>query len=412
MAVQADASSSDLLETLISEVRSLQNDVKASQVDYTNRLRHEDHLIEGLENESAKLTEGFSKIHDFITLIPSYLNGDEDSQKLENFAKPAHRKRRKKTRELSHKYSILMTDEPGHVAQPKQALQATAEESASVEHQLDDSKHEAAQVEETKEPESRYKVDQKLLQEKIDLFEQYAKKDEWSEVTTRGDSFVGSWAGDNNLTGLYGSTIANGCFEELMDLCGNIEEVRRYNSLVDTITVLEDIDMDTKVAFMRFKGILIVSGREFMVLVKRHTMKDGSQAILSYSIDDYDDAPPETGQFVRAHMEIGGWYLHPLKPEELTPDGKLDDWESKSYVANFAINDLKGSLPQFVIKASAFTQLKVLNGFRKLVDTKREEGTLFTREQFEALFKGKSKKYHNLYLEAKEIIAKSWEDES
>lgn len=183
--------------------------------------------------------------------------------------------------------------------------------------------------------------------------------------------------------------------------------------------------MDTKVAFMRFKGILIVSGREFMVLVKRHTMKDGSQAILSYSIDDYDDAPPETGEFVRAHMEIGGWYLHPLKPEALTPDGKLDDWKSKTYVANFAINDLKGSLPQFVIKASAFTQLKVLDGFRyfnltsqchnfyrKLVDTKREEGTLFTREQFQALFKGKPKGYHNLYLKAKEIIAKSWEDVS
>lgn len=222
MAVREDASGSEPLETLIREIRSLQNDIKAREVDYTNRLRHEDYLIEGLENESGRLEEGFGRIHDFITLVPSYLSGEEDSQKLDNFSKPLSRKRRKKTRELSHKYSMLVTDEPAHGDQPQQVLQATAEEDATVEHLMDDSKHEADQVEEVKGPESRYKVDHQLLQEKIDLFEQYATKDEWSEVTTRGDSFVGSWAGDNNLTGLYGSTLVNGCFEELMDLCGKL----------------------------------------------------------------------------------------------------------------------------------------------------------------------------------------------
>lgn len=157
-----------------------------------------------------------------------------------------------------------------------------------------------------------------------------------------------------------------------MDLCGksqsknlgNMDEVKKYNSMVETIEVLEDIDMDTKVALMRFKGLLIVSGREFIVVVHRHTLKDGSQAILSYSVDDFEGAPEETKKHVRAYMDIGGWYFKPLKPEDTKEDGSPDDWKSKTFAINFAINDLKGSLPQFVIKASAFTHLKVLEGFK------------------------------------------------
>ena len=144
-------------------------------------------------------------------------------------------------------------------------------------------------------------------------------------------------------------------------ITGSLEEMKKYNSLIEDLIILEEVDEDTKIVLMKFKGMLLVSGREFLVIVRRYTLEGGYQAYITYSIDDYENAPPETSKFIRAQMKIGGWYFKPLKPEG---DGETDDWKSKTIAMNFAINDLKGNLPKFVIKASAISQTQILYAFR------------------------------------------------
>jgi hypothetical protein len=130
--------------------------------------------------------------------------------------------------------------------------------------------------------------------------------------------------------------------------------------------------------------MMIVSPRDFVVLIRRCTFPDGSQGLVSFSIDDYENAPPEASGVVRADMKVGGWYFKTIKPPNYSGEDQEDDYDPMKYstlMKNLAINDLKGSLPKFIANAGALAHRQSLVSLRKLVDEKIEKGQFPTPKQ-------------------------------
>ena len=53
--------------------------------------------------------------------------------------------------------------------------------------------------------------------------------------------------------------------------------MKGFNPMLDKLTILEEVDSNTQIALISFHGMLIVSGREFLVMIRRYTFDDGSQ---------------------------------------------------------------------------------------------------------------------------------------
>jgi len=132
--------------------------------------------------------------------------------------------------------------------------------------------------------------------------------------------------------------------------------------------VLEQIDEDTLIIYMKFKGMMMVSGRDFVLCCKLisfedPTSKDGiARALITFTVD-HPNAPEVPKGTVRGEIIIGGWICF-----------KLD--ETRTLLKNYAINDLKGIIPKFIINAGASTHGNLLTNFKKELDELNEKGEL------------------------------------
>jgi len=69
-------------------------------------------------------------------------------------------------------------------------------------------------------PKSSYVVDEKLVEEKIKLFEKLINPSEWCKNSDKDGVFVASYESNDNYTGAYGEVKCPGTFEGLMDISG------------------------------------------------------------------------------------------------------------------------------------------------------------------------------------------------
>jgi len=129
--------------------------------------------------------------------------------------------------------------------------------------------------------------------------------------------------------------------------------------------------------------MLVLAPRDFIILIRLHNFPDGSQGLVSFSIDDYQDAPAANNGVIRADMKIGGWYFKTLKPEGYQGQEVLDI-EAKDHVTlakNFAVTDMKGSIPKFVANMVCVTHRQSMVSFEKLIKKKFEDGTYPTQQE-------------------------------
>lgn len=68
-------------------------------------------------------------------------------------------------------------------------------------------------------------------------------------------------------------------------------------------------------------------------------------------------------------MYVGGWTFEPTE-------------KGTTIVKNFAISDLKGMIPKFVISAGASTHATIFVSLRKMLDEMKTKGTLPSKEDF------------------------------
>ena len=88
------------------------------------------------------------------------------------------------------------------------------------------------------------------------------------------------------------------------------------------------------------KKMLVVSPRDFVLISHFHRHPDGNVTITVFSDDQYQHLRPEDkNRAIRGGCHIGGWYYQKLS-------------ETQTRATLILELDLKGSLPQWVIKAA------------------------------------------------------------
>jgi hypothetical protein len=61
---------------------------------------------------------------------------------------------------------------------------------------------------------------------------------------------------------------------------------------------------------MKYKGVMLVSPRDFCSATHWRVEEDGTLYVVALSVPSYDKCPEIKG-VVRAHLEIGGWVVRP-----------------------------------------------------------------------------------------------------
>ena len=93
---------------------------------------------------------------------------------------------------------------------------------------------------------------------------------------------------------------------------------------------------DIKFEYLRYKGKLLVSGRDFVNVSHRYTDADGRIIISAYSVP-YEGKPEQDG-YVRGNIKMAGWVI--------TPDKDNEDKCFAQYVTEI---DFAGSLPTALV---------------------------------------------------------------
>lgn len=99
---------------------------------------------------------------------------------------------------------------------------------------------------------------------------------------------------------------------------------------------VEQIDDNTSIVYLNFKGFPFVSGRDFVLLSRATVDRDGTVWVATGSTV-HAATPPRDG-IVRAHIFIGGWVLRPVAPG-------ADGIEKECDVTYAMRSDLCGTLP-------------------------------------------------------------------
>lgn len=94
---------------------------------------------------------------------------------------------------------------------------------------------------------------------------EYKDLSKWKKATTKDKVDVYSYSGDRNLTGLMGIMESPHPYESIMTVLADPDNLMKINSLSEEHKILEEIDNDTKIMYMKYKGMFVVSGREFVV---------------------------------------------------------------------------------------------------------------------------------------------------
>ena len=106
-----------------------------------------------------------------------------------------------------------------------------------------------------------------------------------------------------------------------------------YDPVFDSSSFIERIADQTFLVHNRTKKVMIVGPRDFVLIV--HFNKTPEGVIYAVVMESgRGDLVPETKNFVRGVLPLGGWRLEPLK-----------DDPSKTKCDYYAEIDLKGNIP-------------------------------------------------------------------
>ena len=218
-----------------------------------------------------------------------------------------------------------------------------------------------------------FNVDDELLQQKIELFCNLRDPKKWAKSMTTNGVDVFTFIGEGNQTGVMGTTKMPYNHEDIINALNDPKIPFKANPFGEKMEIVQRIDLNTVILYMKFKGMLIVSGRDFVIFSKKIQINDFDNldtkvnAMIGFSVD-HPNAPESPQNTVRAEMIVAGWILTEID-------------EENTFVTNFGVNDLKGSMPKFVINASASTHSGLLVNLKKQLDILKEKGMLYSQQK-------------------------------
>lgn len=127
------------------------------------------------------------------------------------------------------------------------------------------------------------------------------------------------------------------------------------------------------ITYMRFKGMLVVSGRDFVNLTHWCVEPDGTLLVLAKSVTHPDG--PEVSGFVRGQCHIGGWVIRPRPGLAAAaggvsaprPHADLAIDADGCYCTYLMRSDFKGSIPSSVTAKVAAQQAMLVGKMREFL---------------------------------------------
>lgn len=146
--------------------------------------------------------------------------------------------------------------------------------------------------------------------------------------------------------------------ETVAEILLDEKQRKNFDDMLQEGTILKQLEHMTFLFYITFKRVLILSPRDFVCCGSQVKFKNGIQVfpVTSIELDDQ----PENKKFIRASLFIGGFVLIP-KGEDNT----------LCYYYNRA--DMKGTIPEFVLKQGATMQALLLHKLREYMIKKEKK---------------------------------------
>ncbi|CAD8113243.1 unnamed protein product [Paramecium sonneborni] len=104
--------------------------------------------------------------------------------------------------------------------------------------------------------------------------------------------------------------------DQILDLVGDVNKRPLYDEKIETANVIEKIDENTRVIYVRIKPpIPFMSSRDLVMIQKIYKQNDGIYIVCSKSI--IHQKTPPVHKVERAEMHLSGWIIIP-QPNQMT----------------------------------------------------------------------------------------------
>jgi acyl-CoA-binding protein len=203
-----------------------------------------------------------------------------------------------------------------------------------------------------------------------------ATNEGWRLFSTKDD--MESYAPlDGNVAGCKGKGFLAYPVSSLREVITDVVLRGELDTQFEGGKVMRKLDEQTRITYMRFRGMFTVSGRENLIVTHWRVKEDGTLLILGVSLEEcitvlqaalknnagdakmlksslneikklIAEFQPEIdslgSKFVRANLTIGGWVISPVL-EQTANGGYKEAGANVVYVMN---TDLKGSIPRMI----------------------------------------------------------------
>jgi len=177
----------------------------------------------------------------------------------------------------------------------------------------------------------------KIALKKCDQFIELMNQEDWKETLNDRKNKLMIWTrpGQNGNNSVKCRGPVNFPPEIIFKVIGDSKYRKTYDKNYDSGHFLMKVGAQTYIFYQKTAKIMIVSARDFIVLLTMNQLEDGSLLLVVASVDK-NEMMPETKGVVRGFLEIGGWLLKPIE------DG------TKTECTYLTEVDLKGSIPSSV----------------------------------------------------------------
>lgn len=148
-------------------------------------------------------------------------------------------------------------------------------------------------------------------------------------------------------------SIINRPKQEILDYLNDITLKQNYDEMFDSGHFPEILTEETRICYMKYKKVLTVSPRDFVVIQTKIDHEDGMTYAVGKSID-YPECPPVKG-IVRATLFMGTFAFKTID-------------ENSCDVTYLIHADLGGSIPGFAVNKVQSKQPMILSKIKKLLN--------------------------------------------
>ena len=197
---------------------------------------------------------------------------------------------------------------------------------------------------------------------------------------------VDCYVGTGELSSAMGTGRVNFSRRAIRDMLADLDKKHLTDERFDKGHVVERIDSRSTVTYMRYKAVTPTTARDFCNFTHWRVMSSSEEeGGTLYFVAKSVDHPkcPSLNECVRAHLEIGGWIIRPIRGKKIAEGREAKrargedpgawptdvDLDTEGCECTYLVlSDLKGSIPGFVVKKVTSQQAMLVESLREALE--------------------------------------------